>query len=175
MKRVLKEAFQVDAHPQHKLVIISAIKSLILVSVCIFINLLGILTSELTDNILLFDFSGTIAIAMIYGPIHASLVGIISTYIGQMFMPELIFAASSHRFANYFIFAPVHMVIGMVVFLVPRTMHRTMAANLFSGNKKKISCWTVADLNDFAFSANKLCCVTYCCRNYRNRLPGISL
>ncbi|NQX79695.1 MAG: hypothetical protein HRT83_03970 [Hyphomicrobiaceae bacterium] len=52
-------------------------------------------------------------------------------------MPELIFAASSHRFANYFIFAPVHMVIRMVVFLVPRTMHRTMAANLFSGNKKK--------------------------------------
>lgn len=127
----------VKTNSQFKLVAVSTFKSVILVSICVITNLLGVLASELTDNILLLDFSGTIAIAMIYGPIHSSIVGIVSTYIGQMFVPEFIASVSSQRFTNYFLFAPVHMVIGMVVFLVPRTMHRTMAANLFSGDHKK--------------------------------------
>jgi len=115
----------------------SIIKSVILIAVCTFTNLLGILTSETANNLLLLDFAGTIAIAMIYGPIHAALVGIISTYIEAIYLPELISGFSSYRFKNYFLFAPAHMVIGMVVFLVPRMLKGNLATDVFNGNYEK--------------------------------------
>jgi len=112
---------------------VSACKSVMSVTLCVLINLIGIITAEVTNNLLLLDFAGTIAIAIIYGPIHASLVGLISSYIGQVYLVDFM-PIFSNRFEDYFIFAPVHAVIGMVVFFAPRVLDKPLKIDIFRNN-----------------------------------------
>ncbi len=128
-----------------KIFLISVIKSLILTVICIAVNIIGVFASGMIKNTMFLDFCGTIAAGIIYGPIHAALVGIITIYFGQVFgqlyLKDLISSISSsselHTFNDYFLFAPVHMAIGAVVFFVPRLLLGKWSVDFFCSNAQK--------------------------------------
>ena len=121
-------------------IILSLLKSALILALCICINLFGILTSKVTHSVLFIDLCGTAVASLVYGPIHGALVGMTSNYLGQFYLGPALGGIYGINLDHYFIFGPVHMLAALVWSIVPRLLKGRFATDLFCDNKDHYPC-----------------------------------
>jgi hypothetical protein len=110
---------------------VSLLKTSFVLSICVLINLFGVLSTQITKSILFIDLCGTAIASLTFGPLHGALVGLISNYMGEFVIGPVLNGASVNL-KYYFLFAPVHIMAAFVWSIVPRLLRGKLVLASFS-------------------------------------------